>query len=131
MHIHGSNFISGAILGYKSIIEIAKKAGLNSNIIEKSFELLKFLPEEVQPFFERYRLSDVNEAFKNMQSLSSFEWCSDKKLLISTKKEIEAIVEKTAKSIIQGNLEKVNTYFQEDYLLKESSHSTKERLFGS
>lgn len=119
MHIHCSNFISGSILGYKSIIEIVKKAGVSPDTIGKGYELLKFLPEEVQLLLKRYKPSDVIEAFKNIQSLSSFEWCSNKRLLMSTKREVEAIVENTASGILQGNLEKLSMYFQEDYLLRE------------
>lgn len=118
-HIHGSNFISGVILSYKSVVELAKKAGVSPDTIEKGFELLKILPKDTQLLLTRYNPSDVIEAFKNIQSLSSFEWCSNKRLLRSTKREVEAIVENTTSSILQGNLEKLSTYFQEDYLLKE------------
>jgi len=119
MHIHSSNFISGVILGYKSIIESAKKAGVSPDTIEKGFELFKMLPEEIQPLLTRYKPSDVIEAFKNIQSLSNFEWCSNKKLLKSTKREVKALVEDLASSFLKGNFEKLNTYFQEDYLLKK------------
>jgi hypothetical protein len=119
MHIHSSNFISGAILGYKSVIESAQKTGINPDTIEKGFELLKMLPETVQLFLTRYKPSDVTEAFRNIQLLSSFEWCSDSNLLKSTKREVKAIVENTALSILQGNYEKLAVYFQEDYLLKK------------
>jgi hypothetical protein len=119
MHIHSSNFISGVILCYKSIIEGAQKTGVSPDTIEKGFELFKILPEEVQQILTRYKPSDVIDAFRNIQSISNFEWCSDSKLLRSTKREVKAIVENTASSILQGNFEKLTTYFQEDYLLKK------------
>ena len=118
MHIHSSNFISGVILSYKSIIELAKRAGVSPDTIENGFGLLELLPKDVQPLLARYKASDVIEAFKNIPSLSSFEWCSNKRLLRTTKGEIEAIVENTAKSILQGDLEKLSEFFQESYLLK-------------
>lgn len=117
-HIHSSNFISGVILSYKSIIELAKRAGVSPDTIESGFELLKLLPKDAQLLLTQYKPSDVIEAFKNIPSLSSFEWCSNKRLLRSTKEEIEAIVENTAASILQGNLEKLSMFLQENYLLK-------------
>jgi len=89
MHIHSSNFISGVILSYKSIIELTKRTGLTPDTIKNGFELLKLLPEDFQPLLTRYNPSDVIEAFKNIPSLSSFEWCSNRSLLRSTKKEVE------------------------------------------
>lgn len=120
MHVHSSNFISGVILSYKSAIEVAKKAGVSPDTIERGFDyLLKILPKDAQLIVARYKPSDVIDVFKSIPSLSSFEWCCDKRSLRSTKRKIKGVVENTASSILQGNFDKLNRYFQEDYLLKD------------
>jgi hypothetical protein len=119
MHIHASNFISGAILSYKSNIGLAKQAGLTPDMIEKSLEFVKILPKDVQALLVPYSPADVKKAFETIPALSSFEWCSNKRLLRSTKREIDSLVGNFLSAVLEGDSERLGKYLQEDYLLKQ------------
>lgn len=119
VHIHGSNFISALILSYKGNLEFLEGVGVSVEIIEQGLGLFsEIFPEEaMRPFLRHYEPSDIAEALKAIQSLSSFEWCADKRRIGSVKRELDKMITNIVSNLLQGDSEKLRE-LQEDYFLK-------------
>jgi len=121
-HIHGSNFIAALIHSYQSHFESMKIAGVDIETIEQDLDLLQaFIPDKaLAPLLGGYEPSEIVEAFKTIQSLSTFEWCADERAIKQVKKEVGKIISDVKSSFLRRDVEKLQMYFQ-DYLLKERS----------
>jgi hypothetical protein len=63
---------------------------------------------------------DVVEAFKSFKSLSSFDWCADKRgreIIKSTKRESDKLISDVISSFMQGDYKRLKK-FQQDYILR-------------
>ena len=120
-HIHGSNFIAGLLLSYRSILELLDRFEVNLEVVEQGLKLLsEILPKDAtETVLRRYEPSDIVEAFNAIKNLSAFEWCANKRLLKSVKKESDQMIENIASSLMQGNFGNLQTHFQQDYFLKK------------
>lgn len=120
-HIHGSNFIAALLLSYRSTLELLNKVGIDLDTVEQGLELLsKILPKDAkEAVLKRYEPSDIVESFNAIKRLSTFEWCANKRLLKSVKKESDEMITNIASSLVQGDFENLKIYFQQDYLLKK------------
>ena len=117
-YIHGANFIAALILSYQSIINLQE---VNLEAVKNGLKILTdFLPSDTQEvILKKYKPSDIINSLKTIHSLSTFEWCANKKLLRSIQKESENMVMNVASSFLDHDYEKLKKYFQTDYLLKE------------
>lgn len=121
VHIHGSNFISALVISYQSSLASVEATGVNIETIEKGFQFLEGqIPKEVLPSLTQgYKPYEVVEAFKMIKSLSTFEWCVDRRSIKSTKKEADTLINNVKSSFLYGNFERFRIYSQPNYLLKE------------
>jgi len=119
-HIHGSNFVSALMLSYKGSLQFYEKIGLGLKEVEKGLDLLsKNLPESLMRSLLRgCEPSDIVEGFKSIQSLSSFDWCADIKVIKSTKKESDKLILDVISSFLRGDFRRLEM-FQQDYLLRK------------
>jgi len=89
-------------------------------MIERGLDLLHgVIPQDsLGLLLGRYEPSEIVEAFKTIQSFSTFEWCADKGAIKQVKKEVSKIVNNVKSSFLMGDIERLQMYFQ-DYFLKE------------
>lgn len=115
--IHGSNFITGIMLGYR---EAAKSfEHFNQKEIKQGLKTLVTMFPELASISGKYKISDFLAAQKIVKNLSTFEWCSNKAEIDRLKKELERIFGNVQTGMIEGNIGKNLEYFQPDYFLKK------------
>ena len=117
IHIHGSNFIAALILSYRSNL---KMAGVDIDTIKQGLDLFQaVIPKDaLRSLLIGYDPPEIIEAFKTIQSLSTFEWCADEGAISSMKREVDRVITDVRSSFLSGHLEEIQKYSQ-DYILHE------------
>jgi len=118
-HIHGSNFIGALIQSYKGFNKLFEKSGLiDINVITQGLEeITKLLPQDIRiSILEKYEPIDFIEAYNAIQSISSFEWAANKRILYAMKKEVDNIITDIPLNIMQ---EDFLAKFNPDYFLEK------------
>jgi hypothetical protein len=119
--IHGCNFITGIMLGYR---EAAKYFGhFNSKELKQGLEILNVIFPELIGISGKYKISDFIAAQELIKNMSTYEWCSNKTEIEKLKKELRVIFDQVQTDMVKGNIGQNLEYFQPDYFLKKRALS--------
>lgn len=123
IHSHPINFLSGLILSYKAYSNFLNATKFDLAFIEIGLrKLSESLPEGKEKLMlKKYKSEDIVKGIKAMESLSTFEWCANKKYFRSLKREVDKPVKDITTTLITGkDIGKLTNYFQEYILRKEA-----------
>jgi hypothetical protein len=126
IHNHPINFLSGLILSYKAYNELLSAPKLDSATIETGLKMLsERLPEgEAKLMLKKYKPEDIAKGIKTIDSLSTFEWCANKKYFKSLKREVDKPVQEIKTRLITGKgIDAITNYFLEYVLRREALES--------
>lgn len=106
-HVHGSNFIAALMLSYKKYSKLFDESGLvDIQVITEGLDkLMEKLPQNVATsILKTYEPLDFIEAYDTIQSLSTFEWAADKRIIDETTKEIDEVMTSTSHNVPEKEL---------------------------
>lgn len=102
-HAHGSNFIAALMLSYKKYTKLFEKSGLiDIQVITNGLEkIMKKLPQDVaKSISNKYEPLDFIEAYETIQSLSTFEWAANKRIIEETTTEIDELMTSISQNVL-------------------------------
>jgi hypothetical protein len=128
IHNHPINFLSGLMLSYKELNKLLNASKLDLATIEDGLKILsEQLPEgNAKLILKKYKPEDIAQSMNKIESLSSFEWCANKRYFRSLKREIDKSVKDIRTKLTTGkDLDNLMNYFQDYILRKEALESLK------